>query len=77
MAFLEEVQVVHRDLRAANVLVDKDENVKVADFGLTKILRKNANEDQGMLFDYKSFKYIRATQLRWPKPPLLEPVQIR
>uniref|UniRef100_A0A0X3NHE5 Tyrosine-protein kinase n=1 Tax=Schistocephalus solidus TaxID=70667 RepID=A0A0X3NHE5_SCHSO len=63
MAFLEEVQVVHRDLRAANVLVDKDENVKVADFGLTKILRKNANEDQGNL----------TFPVRWTAPEAMMP----
>lgn len=38
MVYLEKVEVVHRDLRAANVLVDEDGSVKVADFGLTKIL---------------------------------------
>ncbi|KAL5102750.1 Tyrosine-protein kinase SPK-1 [Taenia crassiceps] len=38
MVYLEKVGVVHRDLRAANVLVDGDGSVKVADFGLTKIL---------------------------------------
>uniref|UniRef100_A0A1I8FUJ1 Protein kinase domain-containing protein n=1 Tax=Macrostomum lignano TaxID=282301 RepID=A0A1I8FUJ1_9PLAT len=34
MAYLEEKKLVHRDLRAANVLVGKDNFVKVADFGL-------------------------------------------
>ncbi|VDN12005.1 unnamed protein product [Dibothriocephalus latus] len=48
MAFLEEVNIVHRDLRAANVLVDKDENVKVADFGLTRILRDTPSDNSGL-----------------------------
>ncbi|VDL92672.1 unnamed protein product [Schistocephalus solidus] len=39
MAYLEEHKVVHNDLRAANVLIDEDNNVRVADFGLAKILR--------------------------------------
>nr|CDS18101.1 tyrosine protein kinase Blk [Echinococcus granulosus] len=41
MVYLEKVGVVHRDLRAANVLVDEDGSVKIADFGLTKILDFN------------------------------------
>nr|VZH96106.1 unnamed protein product [Spirometra erinaceieuropaei] len=39
MAYLETNNVVHNDLRAANVLVDANNNVRVADFGLAKILR--------------------------------------
>ncbi|KAL5971031.1 Tyrosine-protein kinase SPK-1 [Taenia solium] len=43
MAYLEKVGVVHRDLRAANVLVHADGSVKIADFGLTKITDFNQN----------------------------------
>ena len=38
MAYLESAKVVHRDLRAANVLVDHHITVKVADFGLSRAL---------------------------------------
>eukprot|EP00729_Bicosta_minor_P007084 gene7084-31884_t len=31
--------VVHRDLKPENILLDKDENVKIADFGLSNIMR--------------------------------------
>ncbi|KAL3315104.1 hypothetical protein Ciccas_006271 [Cichlidogyrus casuarinus] len=36
MAYLEKHNVLHRDLRAANVLVGDDNSVKVADFGLAR-----------------------------------------
>ncbi|XP_071119664.1 tyrosine-protein kinase yes-like [Haliotis cracherodii] len=39
MAFLEKENFVHRDLRAANILVGENNDVKVADFGLARILQ--------------------------------------
>lgn len=37
MAYLEEKAFVHRDLRAANILVGENNVVKVADFGLARL----------------------------------------
>ncbi|KAL5965588.1 Tyrosine-protein kinase HCK, partial [Taenia solium] len=44
MAYLEGRRVVHNDLRAANVLVDGDGSVKVADFVLAKILHNDGRD---------------------------------
>ncbi|XP_050691816.1 tyrosine-protein kinase SRK2-like isoform X1 [Eriocheir sinensis] len=41
MEFLETKNYVHRDLAARNVLVGKNGNVKVADFGLSRILKED------------------------------------
>ena len=38
MAYLEGIGAIHNDLRASNVLVAEDKSVKVADFGLTKLI---------------------------------------
>jgi len=38
MSYLERKNFVHRDLRAANILVGEHCNVKVADFGLSRVL---------------------------------------
>jgi len=36
MAYLHASQIMHRDLKCSNLLVDKDWNVKVSDFGLSR-----------------------------------------
>lgn len=41
MAYLEEKNYVHRDLRAANILVGDNNVVKVADFGLARLIEEH------------------------------------
>lgn len=38
MAYIEKIDYVHRDVRASNVVVGKNNIYKVADFGLARIL---------------------------------------
>ncbi|XP_028406412.1 tyrosine-protein kinase SRK2-like [Dendronephthya gigantea] len=58
MAFLEKHGYVHRDLAARNVLVDKNENVKVADFGLSR----SVVEDEYVAHDGAKFP------IKWTAP---------
>eukprot|EP00326_Haptolina_ericina_P009079 CAMPEP_0181213484 /NCGR_PEP_ID=MMETSP1096-20121128/24927_1 /TAXON_ID=156174 ORGANISM="Chrysochromulina ericina, Strain CCMP281" /NCGR_SAMPLE_ID=MMETSP1096 /ASSEMBLY_ACC=CAM_ASM_000453 /LENGTH=417 /DNA_ID=CAMNT_0023305121 /DNA_START=51 /DNA_END=1304 /DNA_ORIENTATION=+ len=44
MAFLHGMDVVHRDMKADNLLLDEHGSTKVADFGLSKTLGHNAHE---------------------------------
>ena len=52
MIYLEKVNFVHRDLRAANILVGEHCDVKVADFGLARIL------DQDDIYEANESKLI-------------------
>uniref|UniRef100_A0A8C4R7N8 Tyrosine-protein kinase n=2 Tax=Eptatretus burgeri TaxID=7764 RepID=A0A8C4R7N8_EPTBU len=54
MAYIEHMNYVHRDLRAANVLVGEELNCKIADFGLTRLLEDCQNlVSQGEKFPIK------------------------
>ena len=37
----EQVGIVHRDIKCANLLIDKDCNVKICDFGLARVVHKD------------------------------------
>lgn len=41
MAFIEQKNYIHRDLRAANILVSHELICKVADFGLARLIEDN------------------------------------
>ena len=41
MAFIERMNYIHRDLRAANILVGDNLACKIADFGLARLIEDN------------------------------------
>lgn len=41
MAFIEAKNYIHRDLRAANILVSHELTCKIADFGLARLIENN------------------------------------
>ena len=48
MAYIEQNNYIHRDVRAANILVGKNQICKVADFGLARLIEDDEyNAHQG------------------------------
>ena len=65
MAYLEGKNFIHRDLRAANILVGDHNTVKVADFGLARILQDNDVYDasQGTISDFCQIDFVDSVSL--------------
>jgi len=54
MAYIEKMNYIHRDVRAANILVGKNQVCKVADFGLARLIEDDEyNAHQGAKFPIK------------------------
>ncbi|KAJ7873724.1 kinase-like domain-containing protein, partial [Mycena leptocephala] len=61
LQYLHSQDIVHGDLRAANILIDDDHHVRLADFGLTRFSHtENASTNRG-------------GSTRWMAPELLHP----
>ena len=47
LAFLHEANVIHRDIKAANILISTDCNVKICDFGLSRSMPETLSDFAG------------------------------
>jgi len=50
--YLEKNNILHRDIRPANILIDKEENVKIIDFGFGKRLKNEEREGKSVLLNW-------------------------
>ena len=62
LEYLHSINIIHRDIKSANMLVSKKGFVKIADFGLAKNINKS---------DYKSRQLTTNVVTRWYKAPEL------
>lgn len=61
MAFIERKNYIHRDLRAANILVSHELTCKIADFGLARLIENNeytAREGNSHFLDISHHIYL-------------------
>ncbi|TPX51742.1 hypothetical protein SeLEV6574_g00122 [Synchytrium endobioticum] len=60
-AYLHQAKLLHRDMKTANILIDNQGNLKLADFGLARTY----NQDE------RKRKYTNMVVTRWYRPPEL------
>lgn len=48
-AYLHENKVMHRDIKPSNLMIDKEWNVFITDYGISKLIEENdSNKDSAM-----------------------------
>lgn len=61
--YLEKNHILHRDIRPANIMIDKDGNVKIIDFGFGKQLNGTRNDDNSILLNWPATEMPNEVQL--------------
>jgi mitogen-activated protein kinase 15 len=54
---------IHRDIKPANILIDKESNIKLADFGLTRQFNKILEDEPDEMTNYVASRWYRAPEI--------------
>lgn len=64
LKFMHSAELLHRDMKPSNLLLNSDCLMKVADFGLARSLREaNSQEPAAVLTDYVATRWYRAPEI--------------
>ncbi|WBW72144.1 MAP kinase Pmk1 [Schizosaccharomyces osmophilus] len=63
LKYIHSANVIHRDLKPGNLLVNADCELKICDFGLARGCTENADENLGFMTEYVATRWYRAPEI--------------
>jgi serine/threonine-protein kinase len=72
--YLEQNHILHRDIRPANILIDKDQNVKVIDFGFGKQVDITKTNKNSIINDTETLVIRLGVVMKWKFQCCREPI---
>ena len=63
LKYIHSANVLHRDLKPGNLLVNADCELKICDFGLARGFSENPEENAGYMTEYVATRWYRAPEI--------------
>lgn len=63
LKYIHSADVLHRDLKPGNLLVNADCELKICDFGLARGFSENPEQNQGFMTEYVATRWYRAPEI--------------
>jgi mitogen-activated protein kinase 15 len=63
LKYIHSASIIHRDLKPANILLNSDCTLKIADFGLARLLTSSEDEAAQILTEYIATRWYRAPEI--------------
>lgn len=63
MKFIHSGGLIHRDLKPSNMLINRECQMKLADFGLAWLLKEKKNGELPLVSDYIATRWYRAPEI--------------